>query len=36
MAKRRILSVSNLKMVAALSVVAHAVAAIAVLWRTDR
>jgi hypothetical protein len=36
MANRRILSVSNLKMVAALSVVAHAVAAAAVLWRTER
>jgi len=36
MANRRIVSVSNLKIVAALSLIAHAVAAAAVLWRTER
>ena len=36
MASKKVVSVSNLKMVAALSVLAHAVAAAAVLWRPER
>ena len=36
MANTRRRTMGNLKIVAALSVIAHAVAAAAVLWRSDR